>query len=105
MKQIPSKIYLQVHGDASLEEIDDLEKYDEWSEVTWCEDKIYDTDIEYSRVIHQEEPLALEQAANEYAEKHGGYYPRGAVTNQDCYDAFKAGAEWQKKYMTKGGER
>lgn len=50
MKRIPDKIYLQFHGQDSCELPDtDLEQYDEESEVTWCEDRINDTDVEYIR--------------------------------------------------------
>jgi hypothetical protein len=42
MKNIPQKIYLQV--DPENEHPEDFNKL---HEVTWCEDKINDTDIEY----------------------------------------------------------
>jgi len=45
MKEIPDKIYLQ---------IDPSQEYEQWDEdVTWCEDKINDTDIEYIRVKNE----------------------------------------------------
>lgn len=41
MKNIPNKIYLQVGEDTTKEDdFNDLE-------VSWCDDKIHDTDIEY----------------------------------------------------------
>ena len=43
MKNAPSKIWLQFHGDG---EIDDYNEVDEKS-VSWCEDKIFPNDIEY----------------------------------------------------------
>lgn len=42
MKNKPSKIFLQI-GDGYMDDAD----FKELSEVTWCEDKIFDTDIEY----------------------------------------------------------
>lgn len=42
MKNIPKKIYLQIGEDNGI--IDDFNKL---SEVTWCEDKINDNDLEY----------------------------------------------------------
>lgn len=42
MKNIPGKIYLQI-GDEC-----DSEDFNELSEVSWCKDKIYDNDIEYT---------------------------------------------------------
>lgn len=47
---------------------------------------------------------SLKQAAKEYAEKHGNYYPHGAVTTQDCEDAFIAGAEWMEQQLKEGGK-
>lgn len=45
MKNIPDKIYL-ILGDIDLNDIDEFK---ELSEVTWCEDKVFDSDIEYKR--------------------------------------------------------
>jgi hypothetical protein len=42
----PKKIYLQVFGDNGDE------RTDAWwpdEDVTWCEDRIYDSDVEYIR--------------------------------------------------------
>jgi hypothetical protein len=43
MKNIPEKIYLQV--DTEDEEL--YNDFEELQEVTWCQDKINDNDIEY----------------------------------------------------------
>ena len=40
MKEIPNKIYLQICDEFG----------EELCEKTWCEDRIYETDIEYERV-------------------------------------------------------
>jgi hypothetical protein len=49
MKKIPDKIYLQVHSaDRSDMTAEEMKEYA--PEVTWCEDKIFDTDVEYVRV-------------------------------------------------------
>ena len=46
MKNIPKRIYLQVDGyNEKPEDFKDLR------EVTWCENKINKTDIEYTRTI------------------------------------------------------
>ena len=37
--EAPEKIYLQIDGDSS----------GDWEGITWCQDKINDTDVEYSR--------------------------------------------------------
>jgi len=54
MKQIPEKIYLQIHGDAYVENIEDVSKVTE-EDVTWCIDKVNDNDIEYRRAKSQPE--------------------------------------------------
>jgi hypothetical protein len=36
----PDKIYLQI----------DETHIEEWGQVTWCEDRVYDTDVEYAKV-------------------------------------------------------
>ena len=43
MKNIPKKIFLQVHGDT----IDDNIDFNELVGVTWCKDRINDDDLEY----------------------------------------------------------
>ena len=44
MKNIPSEIYLQINA-----ELDEFESFSDLEEITWCEDRISDTDIEYVR--------------------------------------------------------
>jgi len=39
----------------------------------------------------------VEQAAREYAEEHGGFYPQGIVTDKVCEEGFLAGAAWQRR--------
>ena len=43
----PEKIYLQVCGDCPINDCEDC-KF-ERDNVTWCKDRIYDNDIEYTR--------------------------------------------------------
>ena len=44
MKHIPNKIYLNIGCDPK-----EVEDFNDLSEVTWCSDKICDSDIEYTR--------------------------------------------------------
>ena len=44
MKHIPNKIYLNIGCDPK-----EVKDFNELSEVTWCADKINDSDIEYQR--------------------------------------------------------
>lgn len=47
MKNLPKTIYLQIGADdLSPEALSELD-FDELNDVGWCEDEIYDTDIEY----------------------------------------------------------
>lgn len=49
MKNLPKKIYLQVlteNDELSQEEIEQT-NFNELSEVSWCADRIFDSDIEY----------------------------------------------------------
>ena len=45
----PEKIYLQVCGDCQDNECDDCKFEDLEDNVTWCKDKIFDKDVEYTR--------------------------------------------------------
>ena len=45
MKNIPNKIYLQI-GEKTPKDAD----FEELNEVTWCQDRINDNDIEYVRI-------------------------------------------------------
>lgn len=46
-KELPDIIYLQLHGDS--EYVDNIEEID-FGDVTWSEDRIYPTDVEYAKV-------------------------------------------------------
>lgn len=47
MKNLPKTIYLQIGADDHTpEELSELD-FNKLEDVCWCEDKIYDTDIEY----------------------------------------------------------
>jgi len=45
----PEKIYLQVCGDCKDNECDNCKFEDLEDNVTWCKDKIFDKDIQYTR--------------------------------------------------------
>jgi len=45
MKNIPKKIYLQV-GDLTPDEVAEID-FTDLAEVSWCIDRIYDSDIEF----------------------------------------------------------
>lgn len=55
-KTIPDKIYLQFYDDPSfyekgeLAELKQNNQYDPEYDVTWCEDRIHDSDIVYVRL-------------------------------------------------------
>ena len=45
----PEKIYLQVCGDCNDNDCENCKFEDLEDNVTWCKDKIFDKDIEYTR--------------------------------------------------------
>jgi hypothetical protein len=45
----PEKIYLQVCGDCNANDCENCKFEDLEDNVTWCKDKIFDKDIEYTR--------------------------------------------------------
>lgn len=44
----PERIWLQIGDDG----LDNTTRDVDWGEVSWCQDKIFDSDIEYVRVDH-----------------------------------------------------
>ena len=47
--EAPEKIYLQVCGDCNANDCENCKFEDLEDNVTWCIDKIFDKDIEYTR--------------------------------------------------------
>ena len=52
MKNLPEKIYLQVCGDQECDTCTDVCDFNQYKncEISWSEDRINDSDIEYSLV-------------------------------------------------------
>ena len=48
--EAPEKIYLQVCGDCNVNDCENCKFEDLEDNVTWCKDKIFDKDIEYTRI-------------------------------------------------------
>lgn len=66
--EAPEKIYLQVCGDCPQTDCDNC-KFEEMEDnVTWCKDKIFEKDIEYTRT-----DAFIERAA-EWLSKHAKKY-------------------------------
>ena len=62
----PNRMYLQFYGEDLLpgQTIDDLEEPADMENVTWCVDKIFNTDIEY---IHKDVVMEIfEQLRSKY---------------------------------------
>ena len=47
--EAPEKIYLQVCGDCNVNDCENCKFEDLEDNVTWCKDKIFEKDIEYTR--------------------------------------------------------
>jgi hypothetical protein len=57
---LPERIYLNSGMDEEDFELyakDGIHDFKEWEEVTWCEDKIFDHDIEYKLVKRRRKEL------------------------------------------------
>ena len=68
MKNTPEKIYLNLGTD--IEPDGDFSELAENSDVTWCADRIWDTDIEYIRLDLVE--TILHEVARRWGSDHGG---------------------------------
>ena len=56
MKNIPKKIYLQIDSE-NCEYFKELEDFKELDEVTWCDERINKTDIEFELINHFREEI------------------------------------------------
>ncbi|MBO9657511.1 MAG: hypothetical protein J7527_01675 [Chitinophagaceae bacterium] len=70
MKDVPQKIYLQVGDDydPSLPE-----KFGDLREVTWCSNRVHDSDIEYVKSGYE----AAEGSFAEWCDRNGFYFISG----------------------------
>ena len=66
--EAPIKIYLQVCGDCPQTDCEGCKFEDLEDNVTWCKDKIFDKDIEYTRTD------AFIEKACEWLKENGGSY-------------------------------
>ena len=57
--EAPEKIYLQVCGDCQDNECDNCKFEDLEDNVTWCKDKIFDKDIQYTRTDYAEKEFLI----------------------------------------------
>lgn len=63
MKNIPDKIYLQIGFDPVVD--DDFNDLDTEA-VSWCQDRIFESDIEYSRAAPPEEAAQWREKAQKW---------------------------------------
>ena len=95
MKNLPDKIYLNF-GEITKEEFeaDDYNEFcklDEFA-VTFCEDKVYDTDVEYVRkdaFIEKAEKAMIEWAGTYVSKTTGGGVRERKVLATDLLNYFK----------------
>ena len=62
--EVPDKIYLQVCGDCNANDCDNCKFEDLEDNVTWCKDRIFSKDIEYTRTD------AFLEKATSYIQQH-----------------------------------
>jgi len=68
MKNVPEKIHLNLGTD--VEPDDDFSELNENGDITWCADRIWDTDIEYIRLDIVE--AILHEVASRWGSDYGG---------------------------------
>jgi hypothetical protein len=82
----PDKIYLQFHGSGDADDEADVSPGD----VTWCQDRVFDSDIEYTRTPATEHSSAVpdREAVERAAERifwevcsHGRLKGAGLIQN------------------------
>lgn len=78
--EAPTKIYLQVCGDCPQTDCDNCKFEDFEDNITWCKDKIFKKDIEYTRTDAFIEKACgwLRENKNKYVYnwgRQGGYIP------------------------------
>lgn len=115
LKNLPDKIWIQV-GEIDIDFDNDFKKLRESNEVTWCEHKIDNWDIEYTRssliesLINQEvekrikERMPSEEEINKQAEqamqrdtKDGRI---GIIIDSTYYGVFCDALEWLRSRLT-----
>ena len=79
----PKKIYLQVCGDCPQTDCDNCKFSDLEDNVTWCKDRIFNKDIEYSRTDSFVEKAAewLEENLSEYCDGEDVEYTPSSTYN------------------------
>ena len=87
MKNLPDKIYLNF-GDITKEEFEESDykefcKIDEYA-VTYCEDKVYDTDVEYVR-----KDAFMEKASKWFEESLWKHIYGGQEKRDNIFEDFK----------------
>ena len=96
IKNIPEKIYLNLGFDKDklIEDID-FEELWQSGEITWCRDKINDTDIEYyasQKQVSMEK--IIKESHNRYPDDNEG------IPDSHTY-SFCTGAEWMINQINK----
>lgn len=91
MKNAPKRVYLQV-GDVEPD-VD----FAELAEVTWCQDKIHDSDLCYVRAGQKDKKTveAFEELRQGFADVLDLILPRLEVTNKDAVGAKTARASME----------
>ena len=97
MKNIPNKIYLQVDP-----ENDKPEDFNDLAEVTWCQDRIFDSDISFVRQKNINWQKVREKFFNECTDEitrnYTGTQTQMRKINVAPHDLF----EWFKRNLQKG---
>ena len=87
----PEKIYLQVCGDCSQTDCENCKFEDLEGNVTWCKDRIFPKDIEYTRTDAFIEAACewLKENKDKYLYNTGGRYEYIPTCSDKMIDDFK----------------
>lgn len=92
MDNIPTTIYLQV-GEGPFSEDEDFRDV----EMSWCRDKIFDTDIEYCRVSDMDTIESIDQVARQYS--YCFVYFRKDVMNPENEIVFESSSVYKTEIV------
>ena len=90
--EAPEKIYLQVCGDCSANDCENCKFEDLEDNITWCRDKIFEKDIEYTRT-----DAFIEKAVKWIEEINNHHYIMRY--SDSCEPPISEFTEWFKNYM------
>lgn len=91
--EAPKKIYLQVCGDCPQTDCENCKFEDLEDNVTWCKDRIFPKDVEYTRTD------AFIEKAKKWIEEHEGLYEAFEPDSRTYYTDIETMVKDFENYM------